>query len=155
MRLSHEGQAWIAGIIARQLEVEAVAGKRSDLAHHHRIIALPEDQKVVADGIRAAELLWLAASFHRPSEPPIAGEGQFDRGAKHGVVGHQRNGLIHLSQGRRIVALGEGRPRRVELGLRLFLGGRTFGDGGRRDRYDRLRVIDECSIDCWSSGTSS
>ena len=68
---------------------------------------------------------------------------------EHGVVGHLRNGLVHLGQRGRIVALHEGVPRRIEQGRRLLLGGRTrLCDERRSSRlshHDRLRVIDGCT----------
>ena len=82
--LSHEGQAGVTGVVSRQLEVETVVRKRGDLARHHGITTLLEDQEVVGNGIRAAELLRLAVLVQGPSELPIAGQ-PWDWTAKPGL----------------------------------------------------------------------
>ena len=118
------------GLSPASLKLKRSFGKRGDLAHHHGIITLLEDQEVVGNGIRAAELLRLAVLVQRPGELPIAGQGQFDRGAirtRRGPVAHEARRICRLRRRRRLARyrlLGSTRCGNAleQLGGQLVLG---------------------------------
>ena len=63
--LPDEVQARVGGVVAGELEIEAV-GQRGRLADHHRRVALLEDQQSVGYRVGAAELLRLALLIEPP-----------------------------------------------------------------------------------------